>query len=137
MPANLYTDYKPTALSKLHGCQKRLGYLRAKIMATDYTENLELILEELRTSTPATVAKLEALCAIYDSTAAFYAAFIVLCLQFDVDRYGIHDLDTLMYEQVKGYTYFEYMKDRPDAWERLAEVLRYFCAELKARCGDV
>src|SRR4051812_8270165 len=102
-------------------------------MMIDYAYNLDLILNELRPSTPATVAKLNELRLTYDSTAAFYAAFIVLCLQSDVDRSGIDALDYLTsYERVKGYTYFEYLGDNSLAWKRLEAVLGCFCTELKA-----
>ena len=99
-------------------------------MSADYTPYLEDILEELWRTCPTTAAKLETLRFTYDTTAAFHAAFILLCLLVDADRYGVHTLDCISYDQVKRYIYFEYTQDRADARERFAEILHCFCAEV-------
>src|SRR5262249_26150956 len=97
-------------------------------MATDYNKQLNFILQELRQTIPATVIKLETMGKQYDSAPNFYVAYVVLCLQLHVDRYGCQALEMLTHRELMDYIPAEAL--HLGAWDLIVEVVQSFCTEL-------
>ena len=96
-------------------------------MTTDYSKQLNFILEELRPVNPATVVKIEALRAVYGPTVVFYGAYVVLGLQLHVDTYGVEALTFLTFQDVLRDIPAERLS--PETQELIEDLVRYFCTE--------
>ncbi len=102
-------------------------------MATAYDPQLQNLLEELRPISLQTVVKLEQIVADYGARAAFYAAFVIVCLEARVQERGYQAVSDVTTQDLSNFTYFEYTKQNPQAQACFTDMLETYKTDCKRR----
>ncbi len=102
-------------------------------MADSYESQFQLLLEEIRPLSPRAAEKLMQIDSLLGARAAFYAAFVIVCLEARGRQSNYRVISTQTTGDLNNFTYFEYTKDDPQAVAEFREVLAYYQADCKRR----
>ena len=105
-------------------------------MADTYEAQFHSLLEDIRPVSPQAAEKLLQLQALLGSQAAFYAAFVIVCLEARGQQTNFRTVTHLQTDELTNFTYFEYTKGNPQAESGFAEVLASYQADSQHRFGS-
>lgn len=101
-------------------------------MTSSYDTDFRNLLDQIRLNNPKTADKLEQIVPPYGTRAAFYAAFVIICLEARMQERGMSAINTLTSQDLDNFTYFEYTKHHPQAYIYFDDVLNTYkmdCAQ--------
>jgi len=102
-------------------------------MADSYESQLQLLLEEIRPVSLQAAEKLIQLDSLLGARAAFYAAFVIVCLEARGRQSNYRIVSTLTTGELNNFTYFEYTQGKPEAISAFNEVLTCYQADCQRR----
>jgi hypothetical protein len=102
-------------------------------MAESYTLAFEHVRQEIFLYSPQAALQLHTIRDSCDDQAAYYAAFVLMCIHARVEKDGLRVLNHLGDHDIRGYTFFDYVKGNPYALIAFAEVFKTYQDEQKAR----
>jgi len=92
-------------------------------MADSYESQFQLLLEEIRPISPQTADKLLQIESVFGARAAFYAAFVIVCLEARGKQSNYHTILRLTTGELSNFTFFEYTQENPQAIEEFSQAL--------------
>ena len=102
-------------------------------MADSYESQFQLLLEEIRPISAQAAEKLVQMDSLLGARAAFYAAFVIVCLEARGRQSNYRVVSNLTTGDLNNFTYFEYTKGKPEALAEFNEVLACYQADCKRR----
>ena len=102
-------------------------------MADSYEAQFQLLLEEIRPISPQAAEQLVQMNAELGARAAFYAAFVIVCLEARGKQSNYHSISNLTTGDLDNFTYFEYTKENPQAMASFTQVLTSYQADFGRR----
>jgi hypothetical protein len=102
-------------------------------MADSYQSQLQLLLEEIRPVSLQAAEKLIQMDSTLGARAAFYAAFVIVCLEARGKQSNYRIVSTLTTGDLSNFTYFEFTKGKPEGIEAFNEVLACYQADCQRR----
>ena len=102
-------------------------------MADSYESQFHQLLEEVREFSPQVVEKLIDIDALLGARAAFYAAFVIVCLEARGKQSNYRTVSTLTTGDLNNFTYFEFTKGNPQAVLEFDEALAAYQADCQRR----
>lgn len=89
--------------------------------------------QQIHGYSPQAAARLVDICASSNAQAAYYAAFILVVLRSQMERNGYQRIKDLSVAQMREFTFFEYVKDNPEALTLFDEIFKTYQAEQLSR----
>ena len=102
-------------------------------MADSYESQFQLLLEEVHAFSLQTAEKLVQLNSLLGSRAAFYATFVIVCLEARGKQSNYRTVSTLTTGDLNNFTFFEYTKGNPQAVAAFEEALACYQADCQRR----
>jgi hypothetical protein len=102
-------------------------------MADSYESQFQLLHEEVNVFSPQAANKLLQIKAALSARAAFYAAFVIVCLEARGKQSNYRIVSSLTTGDLNNFTYFEFTKGDPQAVSEFSEALAYYQADCKQR----
>jgi hypothetical protein len=102
-------------------------------MADNYASQFQLLLEEIRPISPRAAEKLIQIDTVLGARAAFYAAFVIVCLEARGKQSNYRVISSLTTGDLNNFTYFEYTQGKPEAVTEFNEVLASYQADCQNR----
>ena len=96
--------------------------------AENYLEPCENLLQEIMRYSPVTEALIEQIRVQYGSQLAFYAAFVIVCLEARVQQEGYRAVERIKLDDLRSYTFFEMIdtQENPLVLAMFNEALTYY-----------
>jgi len=95
-------------------------------MADQYEVAFRDLREQIAAYSPKTVRILESIQSEGGSQAAYYAAFVIVCIHARSKVDGYRSLNVLSEIEVKDFTFFEYVRGNPQALNLFSNALQTF-----------
>lgn len=100
-------------------------------MTSGYERPFHDLNNEIRQFSPLSAVTLETLKAQCGTQAAYYAAFILICLQAKAEQSDAESLLQMHSEDLQAFTFFEYCRDDSLALDLFDEVLAHYQNDLR------
>jgi hypothetical protein len=102
-------------------------------MPENYESQFHLLLEDIHPVSPHAAEKLMQIEAALGARAAYYAAFVIVCLEARGKQTNYRLISSLTPDELSNFTFFEYTKESPQAISAFSEVLSSYKVDSQRR----
>ena len=96
---------------------------RLILVADDYEVPFRNLLDEIQAVSPETAQKLDSMLSEFGSKVAYYAAFVIACLEVRIQQADYYSVIHATVSELSDFTFFEYVNNQPYALTLFTDLL--------------
>jgi hypothetical protein len=101
--------------------------------AEHYQDICLYVLDEIFQYSPQTVTMLRRMFEQTNAKLTYYAAFIIICLEAQVQKEGYRSIERVEMDDLRSYTFFKLAEKRDEAQEMFREMLQQYQSDCQRR----